>query len=86
MILYVGRDDLESAVKKFELCAQKYNATPLKYILARTCAEKGDWDKLDRITNINSSTHGHARSMYDLLITFLECGEIERAKKVLEVC
>lgn len=76
---------MESAVKEFDLISRKYNATPLKHVLMMKCIEQENWDNLEKIKNISSAIHGDARSLYDLLIAFVESENIEEAKKILKV-
>ena len=82
---YIFRNDLEGALKEFENCCIKYRATPFKTELAKRCIEAEDAVSLQRLTDLSTQIHGEINSLYDLMLSFLECGRLKQAKKILEV-
>lgn len=82
--VHLQRDDLEGALKEFENCCVKYRATPFKTELTKRCIETEDAVNLQRLTDLSTEIHGEINSLYDLMISFLECGRLRQAKKILE--
>jgi hypothetical protein len=44
-----------------------------------------DAQRLQQVMDASIKVHGEMNSLYDLVFSFLECGRIRQAKKVLEV-
>lgn len=84
--LKYSSNDIPAALKEFENCCLKYRATPWKHELSRKCIQSEDANALQRLTDLSTQIHGEVNSLYDLMLSFLECGRIKQAKKILEVC
>jgi leucine-rich PPR motif-containing protein len=81
----LDRNDLAGAMEQFELCCQKYRATPWKNELARKMIQVEDAVSLQKLTDLSTQIHGEVNSLYDLVFAFVECGRIRQARKILEV-
>jgi len=81
----VDRNDLAGAMEQFELCCQKYRATPWKNELACKMIQAEDAVSLQKLTDLSTQIHGEVNSLYDLVFAFVECGRIRQARKILEV-
>lgn len=82
--VYVMKDDLTSAINTFEQICQQYKVTPWKNELACRLIQKEDAANLQRLTDLSTSIHGEVNSLYDLVFSFVECGRVRQARKILE--
>ncbi|CAH1403829.1 unnamed protein product [Nezara viridula] len=82
--VHLLRDDLDSALKFFEECCHKYRATPWKNEIACKLIQKEDPVALQKLTDLSTQIHGEINSLYDLVLSFVECGRIRQARKILE--
>uniref|UniRef100_A0A6B2E5A6 Putative bicoid mrna stability factor n=1 Tax=Phlebotomus kandelakii TaxID=1109342 RepID=A0A6B2E5A6_9DIPT len=78
------KDDLPKAMDTFEKIALKYQATPWKNELACRLIQAEDANNLQRLTNLSTKIHGEVNSLYDLVFSFVECGRVRQARKILE--
>ncbi len=72
-------------MKVFLECVEKYRITPYKSALVTQLIELEDAQRLQQVMDASIKVHGEMNSLYDLIFSFLECGRIRQAKKVLEV-
>lgn len=72
-------------MKVFTNCAEKYQVTPMKNKLTSKFIESENAQALQQLMDISIKVHGEMNSLYDLVFSFLECGRVRQAKKVLEV-
>lgn len=82
--VHLVKDELKEAVAKFEELSQKYRATPWKNEIACRLIQAEDAASLQRITDLSTEIHGEVNSLYDLVFSFIECGRIRQARKILE--
>lgn len=82
--VHVMRDEVNQALDKFEEICQKYRATPWKNELACKLIQSEDAANLQRVTDLSTEIHGEVNSLYDLVFSFIECGRIRQARKILE--
>ncbi|CAG9765541.1 unnamed protein product [Ceutorhynchus assimilis] len=82
--VFIVNGDLEGALKKFEWCVDQYKLTPWKNELACKLIEAEDADKLQKLTDLSTVVHGEINSLYDLVFSFVECGRVRQARKILE--
>lgn len=80
-----SRDDIVGALKEFENCVKQYRATPWKNEIAIRLIEKEDAANLQTLVDLSTQVHGEINSLYDLVLSFVECGRIRQARKILEV-
>lgn len=78
------KNEIKEAVDKFEEICQKHRATPWKNELACKLIQAEDAVSLQRITDLSTDIHGEVNSLYDLVFSFIECGRIRQARKILE--
>lgn len=79
------RNDLEGAMSAFEKACITYQCTPLKNELSKRLIDAEDANSLQRLTDLSTHIHGESNSLVDLVLSFLECGRVHQAKKILEV-
>lgn len=82
--VHLLREDVEGALTQFEECCVKYRATPWKNELACKLIEKEDAAALQKLADLSTQIHGEVNSLYDLVLSFVECKKIKQAKKILE--
>jgi leucine-rich PPR motif-containing protein len=82
--VHLLKDELKEAVDKFEEICGKHRATPMKNELACKLIEAEDALNLQKITDLSTEVHGEVNSLYDLVFSFIECGRIRQARKILE--
>lgn len=82
--VHLSRDDIPKAIDAFEQICQQYKATPWKNELACRLIQKEDAANLQRLTDLSTSIHGEVNSLYDLVFSFVECGRVRQARKILE--
>ncbi|XP_055858691.1 leucine-rich PPR motif-containing protein, mitochondrial [Episyrphus balteatus] len=82
--VHLVRDDIQKAMEKFEQITATYKATPWKNELACRLIQKEDAANLQKLTDLSTSIHGEVNSLYDLVLSFVECGRIRQARKILE--
>ncbi|XP_065221007.1 leucine-rich PPR motif-containing protein, mitochondrial-like [Planococcus citri] len=82
--VHLVNNDLEGALNEFENCCTKYRVTPFKAELSKRCIEAENASSLQRITDLSTEIHGEINSLYDLMLSFLECGRLKQAKQILE--
>lgn len=73
------------ALKEFEGFVKKYRATPFKNELTIRLIENEDASNLQTLVDLSTEVHGEVNSLYDLVLSFVECGRIRQARKILEV-
>lgn len=81
---HLFKNELDLALKKFEELAEKYRITPWKNEISCKLIQAEDALNLQKITDLSSDIHGEVNSLYDLVFSFLECGRIRQARKILE--
>ncbi|XP_030567856.1 leucine-rich PPR motif-containing protein, mitochondrial [Drosophila novamexicana] len=82
--VHLARDDIPKAIDAFEQICQQHKATPWKNELACRLIQKEDAANLQRLTDLSTSIHGEVNSLYDLVFSFVECGRVRQARKILE--
>ncbi|CAG9859713.1 unnamed protein product [Phyllotreta striolata] len=82
--VHLVNNDIDSALEKFEWSVTEHKATPWKNDLACKLIQAEDAEKLQKLTDLSTSVHGEANSLYDLVFAFVECGRIRQARKILE--
>ncbi|KAG8226771.1 hypothetical protein J437_LFUL006294 [Ladona fulva] len=82
--VHLEKNDIESAMKKFEWCCETYGATPNKNQLSCKLIEIEDAVSLQKVTDLSTRIHGEVNSLYDLVFAFIECGRVRQARKILE--
>uniref|UniRef100_A0A0K8SN95 Leucine-rich PPR motif-containing protein, mitochondrial n=1 Tax=Lygus hesperus TaxID=30085 RepID=A0A0K8SN95_LYGHE len=82
--IHILRDDVEAALKKFEECCVKYRATPWKNELTCKLIDREDAANLQKVADLSTQIHGEVNSLYDLVLSFVECKKIKQARKILE--
>ncbi|XP_055917516.1 leucine-rich PPR motif-containing protein, mitochondrial [Eupeodes corollae] len=82
--VHLVRDDIQKAMEKFEQITTNYKSTPWKNELACRLIQKEDAANLQKLTDLSTSIHGEVNSLYDLVLSFVECGRIRQARKILE--
>uniref|UniRef100_A0AAR5PUS4 Pentacotripeptide-repeat region of PRORP domain-containing protein n=1 Tax=Dendroctonus ponderosae TaxID=77166 RepID=A0AAR5PUS4_DENPD len=82
--VHLIKNDLDTALQKFEWCVEKFKMTPWKNELACKLIELEDAEKLQKLTDLSTVVHGEINSLYDLVFSFVECGRIRQARKILE--
>jgi leucine-rich PPR motif-containing protein len=81
---FLYRDDLEGALKEFEQCVKQHRSTPFKNEITIKFIEKEDATNLQTVVDLSTEVHGEVNSLYDLVMSFIECGKIRQARKILE--
>lgn len=82
--VHLIKDDIPNAIKTFEEICEKHKATPWKNEIACRLIQNEDAANLQRLTDLSTSVHGEVNSLYDLVFSFVECGRIRQARKILE--
>lgn len=82
--VHLVKKDIDKAMEKFEWCVNQFRATPWKNELACQLIQKEDAEKLQKLTDLSTSIHGEINSLYDLVFSFVECGRVRQARKILE--
>lgn len=82
--VHLTQNELKQAVDKFEEICQKYRATPWKNDIACRLIQAEDAANLQRVTDLSTEIHGEVNSLYDLVFSFIECGRVRQARKILE--
>lgn len=82
--VHLVKEDIKTAIDRFEEICQKYRATPWKNEIATRLIQAEDAVNLQRLTDISTEIHGEANSLYDLVFSFIECGRVRQARKILE--
>lgn len=82
--VHLVQDELKAAVDKFEEICQKHRSTPWKNEIACRLIQAEDATNLQRVTDLSTEIHGEVNSLYDLVFSFIECGRVRQARKILE--
>lgn len=82
--VHVIKNEIKEAVDKFEEICTKYRSTPWKNELSCKLIQMEDAENLQRVTDLSTDVHGEVNSLYDLVFSFIECGRIRQARKILE--
>uniref|UniRef100_A0A1B0ABF4 PROP1-like PPR domain-containing protein n=1 Tax=Glossina pallidipes TaxID=7398 RepID=A0A1B0ABF4_GLOPL len=82
--VHLVRDDIPKAMQAFEKICDEYKSTPWKNELARRLIQTEDATNLQKLTDLSTNIHGEINSLYDLVFSFVECGRIRQARKILE--
>ncbi|KAK9507866.1 hypothetical protein O3M35_007637 [Rhynocoris fuscipes] len=81
---HLVNNDVTGALNEFEECCNLYRVTPWKNELACRLIQSEDAAALQRLTDLSSQVHGEMNSLHDLVLSFIECGRIRQARKILE--
>lgn len=82
--VHLVKDDVPKAIQAFEEICQKHKSTPWKNELACRLIQKEDAANLQKLTDLSTAIHGEVNSLYDLVFSFVECGRVRQARKILE--
>lgn len=82
--VHLVNNDTQRAVDVFEEICTKHQCTPWKNDLACRLIQAEDATNLQRLTDLSTNIHGEVNSLYDLVFSFVECGRIRQARKILE--
>ncbi|BFF96291.1 leucine-rich PPR motif-containing protein mitochondrial [Drosophila madeirensis] len=82
--VHLIKDDIPKAIETFEEICHKYKVTPWKNELSCRLIQKEDAANLQRLTDLSTGIHGEVNSLYDLVFSFVECGRVRQARKILE--
>jgi len=82
--VHLVKDDIPKAIEAFEEICQKHKSTPWKNELACRLIQKEDAANLQKLTDLSTAIHGEVNSLYDLVFSFVECGRVRQARKILE--
>ncbi|XP_017471472.1 PREDICTED: leucine-rich PPR motif-containing protein, mitochondrial isoform X2 [Rhagoletis zephyria] len=82
--VHLTNDNIPKAMEVFEQICEKYKCTPWKNDLACRLIQKEDAANLQKLTDLSTNIHGEVNSLYDLVFSFVECGRIRQARKILE--
>ncbi|XP_017052922.2 LOW QUALITY PROTEIN: leucine-rich PPR motif-containing protein, mitochondrial [Drosophila ficusphila] len=82
--VHLVKDDIPKAIEAFEEICQKHKSTPWKNELACRLIQKEDATNLQKLTDLSTGIHGEVNSLYDLVFSFVECGRVRQARKILE--
>ncbi|XP_050423237.1 leucine-rich PPR motif-containing protein, mitochondrial-like [Adelges cooleyi] len=82
--VHLINQNLKEALEKFEWCCKTYRCTPMKNELSMKFIEAEDASSLQTLTDLSTTIHGEINSLYDLMLSFLECGRLKQARKILE--
>ncbi|XP_017021796.1 leucine-rich PPR motif-containing protein, mitochondrial [Drosophila kikkawai] len=82
--VHLVKDDIPRAIEAFEEICKKHKSTPWKNELACRLIQKEDAANLQRLTDLSTGIHGEVNSLYDLVFSFVECGRVRQARKILE--
>uniref|UniRef100_A0A6P4EQJ3 Leucine-rich PPR motif-containing protein, mitochondrial n=1 Tax=Drosophila rhopaloa TaxID=1041015 RepID=A0A6P4EQJ3_DRORH len=82
--VHLVKDDIPKAIEAFEEICQKHKSTPWKNELACRLIQKEDAANLQKLTDLSTGIHGEVNSLYDLVFSFVECGRVRQARKILE--
>lgn len=82
--VHLIQNDIKKAVDKFEELCNKHQLTPFKNELTCKLIQAEDAINLQRLTDLSTNIHGEVNSLYDLVFSFVECGRIRQARKILE--
>ncbi|XP_065358584.1 leucine-rich PPR motif-containing protein, mitochondrial [Calliphora vicina] len=82
--VHLVNDNIPKAIESFEKVCEEYKATPWKNELARRLILAEDAANLQKVTDLSTNIHGEINSLYDLVFSFVECGRIRQARKILE--
>ncbi|CAD6999056.1 leucine-rich PPR motif-containing protein, mitochondrial [Ceratitis capitata] len=82
--VHLINDNVQNAMEAFEEICEKYKSTPWKNELACRLIQKEDAANLQKLTDLSTGIHGEVNSLYDLVFSFVECGRIRQARKILE--
>ncbi|KAH8419302.1 hypothetical protein KR222_004215, partial [Zaprionus bogoriensis] len=82
--VHLIKDDIPNAINAFEQICQQHKTTPWKNELACRLIQKEDAANLQRLTDLSTGVHGEVNSLYDLVFSFVECGRVRQARKILE--
>lgn len=82
--VHLVKENISKAIEAFEKVCEEYKATPWKNELARRLIQTEDAANLQKITDLSTNIHGEINSLYDLVFSFVECGRIRQARKILE--
>lgn len=82
--VHLVNNDNQKAVDVFEAISIKHKCTPWKNDLACKLIQAEDATNLQRLTDLSTNIHGEVNSLYDLVFSFVECGRIRQARKILE--
>lgn len=82
--VHLINNDINKAMEQFESFCNQYRSTPWKNELSCKLIQAEDAEKLQKLTDLSTNIHGEVNSLYDLVFSFVECGRIRQARKILE--
>ncbi|KAL5281307.1 LRPPRC family protein [Megaselia abdita] len=82
--VHLKNDNISAAMDTFAEICEKYRSTPWKNEIACRLIQSEDAVNLQKLTDLSTTIHGEVNSLYDLVFSFIECGRIRQARKILE--
>ncbi|XP_037041583.1 leucine-rich PPR motif-containing protein, mitochondrial-like [Bradysia coprophila] len=82
--VHLVNNDIAKAMASFEIISTKYKRTPWKNELSCTLIQLKDATTLQFLVDLSTKVHGEVDSLYDLVFSFIECGCIQQARRILQ--
>lgn len=82
--VHLVNNDIQKAMETFETISTKYRCTPFHNRLACKLIQLADAANLKLLTDLSSNVHGKVKSHWDLAFAFIESGQIQRARNLLQ--
>lgn len=81
---HIVSENYEEAVSAFEKMSAEYNLVPGRAHLMKCFIENNRSDLLQRVINTSNLISGEMDTLYELAISFIECGRVRQAQTVMQ--
>ncbi|XP_068014960.1 leucine-rich PPR motif-containing protein, mitochondrial isoform X2 [Melanerpes formicivorus] len=82
--VHLEKDDMSAALEALIDCYKKYGKVLQLHNVYCRLIEKGDADRLQKVSDFISREYGDMMALYDLFFAFLQTGKYKEARKVIE--
>jgi hypothetical protein len=80
----LDRGDMAGVMEEVEKVAQEHRFIPAKQLVTKKLIELEDLGRLQKMLDLSIPLMGEEKSLYDLILSFLDLGRKVQAKKLLE--
>ncbi|XP_043224122.1 leucine-rich PPR motif-containing protein, mitochondrial-like [Amphibalanus amphitrite] len=81
---HLANNDTVGAMDEMERIHKEYRQLPWRSQMMAQLIKEENTDQLQRLLDLSMETYGEMDALYDLAFSFIECGKMRQAKKVLD--
>ncbi|XP_064602820.1 leucine-rich PPR motif-containing protein, mitochondrial-like isoform X2 [Liolophura sinensis] len=82
--IFIKNDDMDGAIEALDFITTTYTKTVPSNELMKMLIQKEDPERLQKVVDLLTPLRGEMNVLHQLMISFVECGHIKKARKIVE--